>query len=218
MKNIATYLILLLFFASCSLKTAPNEWQYKSSNAFDSYTKNFLSSNDYVAKIELSRAVENAKKGGDINTVAKIYLGECALKISVGEERSCEKFALIESIITDDSLHAYFELITANVSKEHVSALPEIYRDFALHINGSEFAKANADILKMDRVTSMFLSSTLIKENIEDSTIEKIIESASYNGYKKVVLFWLKEKIGRTKDKSEREKLKKRVFVLESNN
>jgi len=218
MKNIAFPLALIIFLTSCSIKTEPNEWQYKSSNAFYSYKKNFLSSNDNAAKNDLTRAIEHAKKGADINMLAKIYLAECALKISIGEEDRCEKYKNIADIAEDKSLDAYYALIIGTLTNEQLAMLPESYQKFALHVKNSDFKNANSEIVKMDKPTSIFLSSALIKENIEDTTVENIIDTASHNGYKKVVLFWLREKIKRTKDDNEREKLKKRVSVLESNN
>ena len=82
----------LLLFSACSFKSPPNQWQFKSTAAFDSYTKNFLSSNDALAKNDLSRAIKHAKQSADLKMLARVYLGECALNISVGIDDNCKDY------------------------------------------------------------------------------------------------------------------------------
>ncbi len=218
MIKIFFFSLIILSFASCSFKTSPNEWQYKSSNAFNSYIKNFLQSNDGLAKNDLSRAVKHAKKSADLTSLARIYLGECALNISVGKKDTCHKYKEISELIDDNSIDEYYSFITSPINTKEVNLLPSAYRDFALHVKRSEFSKANSDILDMHQTTSMILAAALIKDNIDDKTIDKVIETASFHGYKKVVLFWLNEKIKRTEETTEKDKISKKIHVLESSN
>jgi hypothetical protein len=81
--------IFLLQFNGCSFKTPQNKWQFKSVNAFSAYTKNFLSAKDTLAKDDLKRAVNHAKQSANLSQLARIYLGECALNISVGLKDNC---------------------------------------------------------------------------------------------------------------------------------
>ncbi|MFT7005397.1 MAG: hypothetical protein ACJAWW_002772, partial [Sulfurimonas sp.] len=102
----------LVFFSACSFKSPANQWQYQSSSAFDSYTKNFLSCNNSLAKNDLSRAIKHSKQSADLTMLCKIYLGKCALNISVGLNDSCKEYKNISELVNNKSLDAYYDFIT----------------------------------------------------------------------------------------------------------
>ena len=122
--------MLLLFLTACSFKTPINEWQYNSTNAFSSYTKNFLSSNDILAQSDLSRAIEHAKKSANLTQLGKIYLGKCALDISVGINKECKKYLEISEVINNQKLDAYYAFISLEIKKSSIEYLPQRYQEF----------------------------------------------------------------------------------------
>lgn len=216
MKKPTIYLLTILLFSGCSFDTPPNEWQYSSVNAFDSYTKNFLRSNDNLAKNDLQRAVKHAKNSAELTHLGSIYLGECALNISVGIADKCKKYQDIEELIGSKTLDAYYDFLTLSIREEQISQLPKIYREFIWHVKSKEFSEANKDIAKMDKPTSQLLAASLLKDKIEKNTIEKVIEVASFNGYKKTLIFWLNKLKERTSSKKELNKINKKISILES--
>ena len=216
MKKIVLYLSVSLLFVGCSMKTPPNQWQYNSTNAFDSYKNNYLSSNDSAAKEDFKRAVKHAKVSSELTTLSRIYLGECALHISVGEEDECIKFQEIQNVVNDAFLDAYYGFITYQLTKEQIPLLPQIYQDYIWHVENLEYKEANEDILKMDEATSQLLSAALLKENLTNELREKMVEVASFHGYKKAVLFWLHELKNNTIDKNKQAQLSKKISILNS--
>lgn len=218
MKKLLLYALIVISFSACSFKTPPNEWQYKSANAFDSYTKNFLGANESLAKDDLNTAVQNAKRSADLTPLARIYLGECALNISVGLTDKCNKYKDIADIANNKALDAYFAFLTSSMTNEQINKLPKNYQKFALHAKNSEFAKADNELLNISKPTSLFLAAALIKKDIADETIEEVVKTASFHGYKKVVIFWLNEKKNRTADIDKKNKISKKISILESLN
>ncbi|MDB2562474.1 hypothetical protein N9X61_02600 [Sulfurimonas sp.] len=212
------YLLIftLLFFSACSIKTAPNEWQYKSANAFSSYTQNFLKSNDVLAKNDLDRAVQHAKKSADLTQLARIYLGECALNISVGVNDSCEKYTNIQELLDNRELDAYYAFLTLSISRENIKYLPSQYQEFAQSFSTSNFKEATLKTLSIEKETSRLLCASLLKDKIENTSKRKFIETASYNGYKKTVLFWLGEILKTTKNQDEVKIIQKKISILKS--
>ncbi len=207
-------LFLLFFFAGCSLKTPPNQWQYNSANAFESYKTNFLSGRDVSAKSDLARAISHAKSSAQLQTLGRIYLGECALAISVAEKSQCEKYKDIQELTHDASLDAYYNFLTHQLTQEQIVNLPKKYQDFALHKQNLQFKEANADILKMDEVSSKLLAAALIKEHLTPALRDAMLESASFYGYKKAVLFWLHEAKNNTQDTNKKSELEKKISLL----
>ncbi|MDD2791470.1 MAG: hypothetical protein PHU40_12510 [Sulfurimonas sp.] len=214
MKSTLFLLLVSLLFSACSFTAKPNKWEYDSAAAFESYSKNFLRGQDNLAKNDLERAVAHAKSGSDFKMLATIYLGECALHISVGNEDNCQKYLDLKEIVNDPALEAYYHFINATLTKEEIPLLPSIYQNYVWHIRYNEFTKAQQDIAYMTKVSSKLLASTLMKENLDTKTRERMIELGSYYGYKKVVLFWLEETKKQTKNKKELELLDKKISIL----
>lgn len=206
--------VFVLIFSACSFKTPVNQWQYKSIAAFNSYTNNFLSDKDSLAKNDFNRAVAHSKVSANLNTLAKIYLGSCALNISVGEKENCQKYLELSSLVKNNSLDTYYNFVNSQIETKQIQNLPKNYQDFAQDLANKEFAKANEEILTMEKTTSKLLAATLLKGNIEDETISYIIELSSHHGYKKSVLYWLKREKERTLDLNKQEDIEQKISIL----
>ena len=215
MIKITLLTLSILLFSACSFKSPPNQWQYKSTAAFESYTKNFLSSEDTLAKNDLKRAIKHAKKSADLKMLGRIYLGECALNISVGIDDECSSYKDISTLVDDKSLEAYYTFIT---SQESISStdLSEHYKKFASFVDLKDFDNAQVELLKMQKPTSKLLAASLVKENLSINTMDAMIKTASFYGYKKSVIFWLNEKRSKTTDAKTIEKISKKISVLNS--
>jgi len=206
--------ISILLFTSCSFKTPPNLWQHKSANAFHSYTQDFLSKNDNMATNDLQRAIKHAKQSADLTQLARVYLGKCALNISVGVEDSCQEYLNIADVVQSDRLDAYYSFITKSIVDKQIDFLPQYYQEYIKNIKKKDFIEANKNILSMPKITSTLLCAVLIKENLEQDSRAKITKLASFYGYKKAVLFWLNEQKKYTQDRKEKEYLEKKISIL----
>jgi hypothetical protein len=216
MIKILFSLILLIFFTACSFQTPKNNWQYKSSSIFDSYVNNYLSENKFLAKSDLKRATRYASKGEDLSHLAKIYLGECALKISVSKENVCLKYKKIRTLLNDKNIDAYYLFITRQISIEEVEYLPKQYQEFSNTLLKEEFIIANKSLREIQPTTSKLLAGSLLKDNIDTKSIQHILDEASFNGYKKAVVFWLEQLKNRTEQLEEKQKISQKIELLQS--
>ncbi len=216
MRNLLILMMLLFLLEGCSFQEAPNKSQFETTSAFSSYTKNFLSDNSALAKNDLKRAIEHAKKSADFDALARIYLGECALDISVGLLNSCQKYRDIEALNKDDTLNAYYSLIRKKIKKDDIVTLPQIYQEFAKYMITEDFTNAYNEILGMERVNSQLIAASLIANSLDKKQIEHIIKLASFYGYKKSILFWLEKLKIATKERTEKEKVSKKIAILKS--
>ena len=214
MMKLTLLIFISILFNACSFKTPPNQWQYKSTTAFSSYTQNFLSSKNILAKNDFKRAVNHAKVSADLSSLAKIYLGECALNISVGIEDKCIKYQNISSTIENESLKTYYNFLTLNIKSSQIDSLPSQYQDFTKNLLTTNYAKANQDISKIEKTTSKMLAGALLKEHIQEATIQGIIKDASLHGYKKSVLYWLKRLKQATKDTKKIAIINKKIEII----
>jgi len=209
--------LFILLLSACSFKTPQNNWQYKSSAIFDSYVQNFLSANDSLAKSDLKRAKHHASMGADLKPLAKISLGECALKISVSKNYSCKEYIKFDSLMEDKSLDAYYHFITKkSLSEEEIALLPKQYQAFATAAADKEYSRANELLKTIEPTTSQLLAASLLGEHISKESINATLESATFHGYKRAVLFYLT--LLKEKSSSEDEKLQiaKKIKLLQS--
>lgn len=194
MKKIFLILTLLLLVNGCSFKNPPNKWQYNSADSFESYKNNFYYGYDTLAQKDLNKAIEDAKKSADITTLARIYLGTCAVHISVGMDDNCSNYteiANIQELAEEKSLDAYYSFITHSIQKQQIPLLPKRYQNFARLLNEGAIQEAIEDMHEMDSISSKLLSASLVKEKLSIKDIKKVINSASFYGYKKAGLYWL---------------------------
>jgi len=215
MIKIVFFVLFSIVFVGCSFKVAPNKWQYESANYFNLYQNNFLKDKKVLAKNDLKRAIQSAKRSANLTTLARVYLGECALNISVGIYDDCTKYIEISDVVNDLELDAYYAFIQKKVSQKQVTILPDDYKKFAVLQKNLEYEKASSFIFVTKKVTRSLLFASLIKENLSTEMVKKMISLASFHGYKKAVLFWLKEYRKKATD-AEQIKIDKKIKILMS--
>jgi hypothetical protein len=214
MKILISTLFLLLLFHGCSFKSPENQWEYNSASAFNSYAKNFLTNK--LAEDDLNRAIKYAKQSANLEQLARIYLGVCALNISVGKKDDCKEYKKIEDLVPSLELKAYFLMLQNRLEKEDIKTLPTQYQDFSEYKKLEKYNLAFESIKDIELASSKFIAASMIKNKMKKSEIKYIIKEASFYGYKKVVLFWLDYLKQIEVDKIEKEKIEKKLLILNS--
>lgn len=213
MRNIFYLFIVLLFMNACSMKTPPNDWQIQSSISFNSYTKNFLQGDDAIAKSDLKRAIAHAKSSADISSLARIYLGTCALNKSIGIIDTCHDYKMVEELTNDSSLKTYYAFLEMQHQDVDINLLPKQYKHFFKYISLKEYSKAISSI-KDAPISSQLIAHSLIKEHLNEEQIENILDNASFYGYKKAVIYWLENLEKITTDENKKEISRKKILIL----
>ncbi len=217
MKVLISTFILFLLFQGCSSKSPDNKWEYNSANAFASFSKNFLTDNQEIAQDDLERSIKYAKQSANLEQLSRIYLGECALNISIGIKDKCNKYFEIEELVESSELKAYFLMLQNSLEKKQIKRLPSQYQYFSQYKYEKKYDLSFNAIKNMEQSSSKFVAASLIKEHISKSQIEYLIEKSSFYGYKKIVLFWLNHLRKIEDNKDEKKKIIKKIMILETN-
>ena len=217
MRKLIFYTIVMIAFSACSFKTPENEWKIKSVNAFDSYTQNFLKSNDTLAKNDLKRAIKHAKNSANLDTLGGIYLSECALNISVGIDDNCSKFTNIQDLIYNKNYNSYKDFILGDFEKKQIASLPKNYQEFAKDLIENNYEKANQDVQNIKKIKSKLIAASILNENIDKKTINNVIKNASYFGYKKAIIYWLSKLKEYEVNDLRKKQITKQLLILQSN-
>lgn len=214
MKKLLIFFLFVLVFNACSLQPPVNKWQYQSTHAYQSYQNNFLSGNDIMAKSDLKQAIKYAKQSADLHQLSKIYLGKCALNISVGINDSCSQYKKIAFAVNDKNLDAYSAFIRGDILLEDVILLPKSNQKFVHSLLSKNYTEANNIVLETQKMTSQILYSSLLKDKLETKVLKKLINKASYYGYKRVALFLLTQLKERAKDAYSIRRLEEKISIL----
>ena len=191
MKRYTFILIIALLFAGCSFKSSPKfKYRVNASNSFDSYTDYYLKGETRLASTELKRAVQNAKEGYDLETLSKIYLGECALHIAILIHDPCDEYNSIKGLLKDKSDENYYRMIQGDIENVSIDSLPKEYRSFANYLKHKEYKKAFEAIKEMENVSSKLIAASIMKEHLTKDEIRYILSEASAMGYKKALKSW----------------------------
>jgi hypothetical protein len=132
-------LIIVIFFTSCSTKQVPNQWQYKSTDAFNSYSKNFLKNNKILAKSYFKTSVKYAKQSANFDQLARIYLGKCALNKSVDKNYKCIDYNNIKDLADSKYLASYYSMLHGDLQTSQIKTLPSQYKLFAKHLYNKQY-------------------------------------------------------------------------------
>lgn len=205
-------LLFVLTFTGCSFKSPPDIWRYESKNAFESYIKNRLSGNNELAQSDYKRALSHAKRGADIPLIATLALGRCSIEYSLSSHLACEDYLSVASIGGNSEHHAFYALLQKRFTQEQTLHMPKQYRAFAQALLIEEHHRIESEILDMEPITSKIIAARIVEESLSKDTLEKIVESAAFYGYKESVIHFLNVKTKRFKEDND----KKRVEIIES--
>lgn len=197
------------------MEPAPNSWEYKSSSYFESYKQNFLYDKEILAQADLESAESYAKRGADVTQLASIYLGKCALNIAVGVDDKCKEYQEIEELVSCPKIKNYYKMVQKEFNDLDVKMLPPKYQDFIVAVQQEDAQQANQLVQKIDDPVSQLLAISLLGDEVSKETLLSAIETLSFYGYKKGVVFLLNKLETKTTELEEKELIRKKIKLLQ---
>ena len=181
----------MFLFVGCSFKSNPKfKYRVNASNSFESYTDYYLKNQTRLASTELKRALQNAKEGYDLDTLSKIYLGECALHMAVLIDDKCDEYNSIKKLKPNVTNENYYRLIQGDIKGVSIKSLPDLYQNFAKYLKQNNYKEAFKAIKDMKSVSSKLISASIMRKHLTKDEIRYIIKEASAMGYKKATRRW----------------------------
>ncbi len=207
-------LFIILIFAGCSFKTPPNQWEYNSTSAYNSYEKYFLSNQDILAKSYINTAITNAKQSANLNQLARVYISACALNMSIEQTNYCKEYESIRDLVLSKELDIYFQMLNQKLNKIQIEYLPKQYQSFYRNFLLKKYDLAFKDLTSMEQITSKFIAASLIREQLTNVQVNYLIDTASTYGYKKLVIYWLKKQFEKELDTDKKQLISKKIEIL----
>ena len=209
--------ISLLFFAllsACSFQQPQNAWQYKAVTAFEKYQDYYLENRAILADSERKKAINFAKQSAHLNTLARVYLGDCAIQFAALNKSDCSAYQKVAPLIDDPELSAYFHLLSGQLSQTDISQLPENYRGFARTLLQKSTARLQDEILLIPELTSRLIAASIAKPSLNLNIIRTLIDQTALRGYQLASIRWMTYLAEITPDPHESQQLKDKIALM----
>jgi hypothetical protein len=193
MKRLICLLFLILLLAGCGGKPSP-VWISAGHKQLETFKQDFLTGREpAITEIHFRKAVEEIKKGGDVNLLGKAWLTRMALQVAVREEPEEGEYLKTEAVEVVPGNRNFYRFLKGDAATMDVSLLPKSYHPFWMTLRNGDAAKAAAAITAIDDPLSRLIAAGLaVRHRLENETILRIaIETASQNGWKRALLAWL---------------------------
>ncbi|MCE5265792.1 MAG: hypothetical protein LLG97_19970 [Deltaproteobacteria bacterium] len=193
MKRLLCLPIMLLVFAACGSTPAP-VWIAAGHKQIESFKEDFLTGRSpAITETHFRNALDEIKKGGDLDLLGKAWLTRMALQTAVLAEMDPGEYPRIEAAQSVPANDNYYRFLKGD-SSVNAALLPEHYRPFWMGLRSSDAAKASAAIAAIDDPLSRLIAAGLaVRQRLESEAIcRTAVETAAEKGWKRALLSWLK--------------------------
>lgn len=204
----------IAFLSSCSLQQPLNAWQYKSVTAFEKYQQYYLENHTILADSERKKAITFAKQSAHLNTLARVYLGDCAIQHAALNPSKCIEFQEVSSLVKDTELNAYFDLLTGNLTSSQIPKLPQRYQAFARAYLKHNPKMLRDEIMLIPEVSSRLIAASLVKSQLDLETLRTLIDQTAVRGYQLASIRWMTYLASITPNPEESKALKHKISLM----
>jgi len=130
MKNIFFLMIFSILLIGCGSSKPVPDWTNASYNQLENYKKSYLSGREGNAEVYFSRAVDEVKKSGDMEILARIYLTKYAVQVAVLESFDDVEYLRIDAVAPVSQNRNFYNFLKGNFDKVDEGLLPSKYGYF----------------------------------------------------------------------------------------
>lgn len=192
MKRPLCLLIMLLVLAACGSKPAP-VWIAAGHKQIESFKEDFLTDRSpAITETHFRNALDEIKKGGNLDLLGKAWLTRMALQTAVLTEMDPGEYPRIE-VAESVPANANFYRFLKGDSSVNAVLLPEHYRPLWMALRNGDAAKASSAIAAIDDPLSRLIAAGLaVRQGLESEAIcRTAAETAAERGWKRALLSWL---------------------------
>lgn len=188
------FLLILILLSGCGSKPVP-DWKNVSFNHMKHFKRCFLSGEEGKADIYFNKAIDEIKKSGKLDILAKAYLTKCALRVAMLEETECSEFITIENVEPNRENKNYYTFLTGNLDNVDMRILPPGYKNFLTALKAGKIDRINAEISGIEDPQSRLIATGISVKNNQynETTLKMALDVASDNGWKNPLLVYLEK-------------------------
>lgn len=192
MKKVIGVAICFLL-AGCSASRPVPDWFTAGHSQLEAYQKNYLSGEDNLATLRFKGAVNEIKKSGDLEILARAYLIRMALQRAALAEPEAEDYLKIDALHSLPAHKNYYAFLMGETAQLDKNLLPAQYRGFLDRLRQGEATECLAALDKIkDPLSRMIAIGVLVfKHQESEALLQRAVAVASAQGWKKALLAYL---------------------------
>ena len=194
MKKILCLCFLFLLIGGCGSRPTP-AWIVSGNQQLEMFKTHFLTGGQpVVTERHFQKAVEEIKKGGDLDLLEKAWLTRMALQGAVLGEMEEGEYGKIAAAHPVPANRNFFLFLTGDPATVDGALLPAQYRTFLQTLRGGDVVKVGNAIAAMedDPLSQLIAAGLAVRRQMENEAIlQTAVSTASRNGWKRALLAWL---------------------------
>lgn len=192
MKKIVYLLTFSILLLGCGSKQVP-DWTKASFNQLENYKKNYLSGKEQSAELYFNKAIDEIKKSGDLEILARAYLTQYAVHVAVIEAFDDGEYLRIDALQPVLQNRNFYNFLKGSFDTVDERLLPQQYDGFLRAFRKGKIEDIAHEISRIeDPLSKLIAVGLLVKKNTYDEGVLKIaIDTASHNGWKRALLVYL---------------------------
>lgn len=185
-------LLLLFLLVGCSAGRPVPGWISAGHRHLEAFKTDYLSGKaPVVAQGHFRKALEEIKRGGDLDLLGKAHLTSLALEIASLEEAGDEGYLLVAQAATSPENENFHRLLKGEIDRVDGKLLPAQYR----HWWASLAARAGVQDAvaavpePLSRLVAAAVSIRLLGD--DEQILQTAVDTAAGSGWKRALLAWL---------------------------
>ena len=193
MKKFVCLIVVGILLSGCGSSKSVPDWTNASFNQLDNYKKSYLNGRDSIAEVYFNRAVDEIKRSGDLEILARAYLTKYAIEVAVLETFNGGEFLKIDAVAPVSQNRSFYNFLKGSFDNIDEGLLPPKYVNFLrVYRKGNVEDIANEVSSMDDPLSKLITIGLLVKKNkYNEKVLQLAINISSYNGWKKALLVYM---------------------------
>lgn len=193
MRRIVCLIVFSFLLVGCGSSKPVPDWKEASFNLLDNYKKSCLNGKEGIAEVYFNKAVDEIKRSGDLDILARAYLTKYACQVAVLETFDDSEFLRIDAVEPILRNKNFYSFLKGAFDSIDENQLPQQYVGFLRAFKGGNKDEITHEISNMDNPLSKLIAIGLLvrKNNADETELTLAIDVASQNGWKKALLAYL---------------------------
>jgi hypothetical protein len=193
-KKVVIAFSALLFIVACGGSKPIRDWVNISHSQMETFKRHALAGRTSTSELHFGKALEEIKKSGNVDLLAKAYLVKMAIQVALLEEPKTENFLQADSVESVPENKSYYYFLTGQFGRVDEKVLPAPYRPLQHALRNGQSTDDTSQIVDNieDPLSRLIASGILVRERKADErTLQAAVGAASEQGWKAAVIGYL---------------------------
>ena len=194
MKRAIILFFLVMLFVACGGSKPIRDWVNISHSQMETFKNHALTGRTQTADVHFKKAIEEIKKSGNIDLLAKAYLTKMAVQTALSEETNADDFLRVDAVESFNENKSYYFFLAGEFERVDEKVLPAVYRPLQNALRkGQAFVETQKLLDKIDDPLSRLIAAGIFVRTgkADEAVLRTAVDTASEQGWKKALILYL---------------------------